>query len=329
MKQAIEEGFILDVLQNYTEYSTFFRLNKEIEDDPRCKTNEAKRQIARFIELHETNIAQRVEIIVEHFRTTVMHELGGQAKAMVITASRQGAVKYRKAFDEYIEKKGYDGIHALVAFSGKVKIDEDEREYTESSINGISEDRLTKEFDTDNYQVLLVANKYQTGFDQPKLCAMYVLKKLKGVNAVQTLSHLNRICAPYDKKTFVLDLKPVMKLPTAEHFGLTEDKEKRLSEIIDEINSRTGKNYDNDIVVKAMLQIRDILMKSDKLKTSAKNNTQKDFEFSYFDDIDDALIEGLSQNQEFFSMLLSNDEIKRQVLGIFSGEIYKSLREAK
>ena len=122
--------------------------------------------------------------------------------------------------------------------------------------------------------------------------------------------------------------KPVVKLPTAEHFGLTEDKEQRLSEIIDEINSRTGKSYDNDVVVKAMLQIRDILMKSDKLKTSAKNNTQKDFEFSYFDDIDDALIEGLSQNQDFFSLLLSNDEMKRQVLGIFSDEIYRSLRNA-
>ena len=122
--------------------------------------------------------------------------------------------------------------------------------------------------------------------------------------------------------------KPVVKLPTAEHFGLTEDKEQRLSEIIDEINSRTGKSYDNDVVVKAMLQIRDILMKSDKLKTSAKNNTQKDFEFTYFDDIDDALIEGLSQNQDFFSLLLSNEEMKRQVLGIFAEEIYKSLREA-
>lgn len=121
---------------------------------------------------------------------------------------------------------------------------------------------------------------------------------------------------------------PVMKLPTAEYFGLPEDKEKRLSEIIDEINSRTGKSYDNDVVVKAMLQIRDILMKSEKLKTSAKNNTQKDFEFSYFDDIDDALIEGLSQNQDFFSLLLSNDEIKKQVLGIFSDEIYKNLRNA-
>lgn len=413
-------------------------------------------------------------------------------KAMVITASRQSAVKYRQAFEDYIAKKGYEGIHALVAFSGKVKLPDDELEYTESSLNGFPEDRLTKEFDTDKYQVLLVANKYQTGFDQPKLCAMYVLKKLKGVNAVQTLSRLNRICAPYDKKTFVLDFvnsyediksafapyytttllansvtpsavydleakidaygildpadieaandilyadkvngkqkqrltfflqkskklmehyeyntqrqcvadmrsfvrfyefllqvssfedtdlhkkynfvsyllayinikhpgggfnlngkikatnfvqkkgeehksadlvaNPVMKLPTAEHFGLTEDKEKRLSEIIDEINSRTGKNYDNDLVVRAMLQIRDILMKSEKLKTSARNNTQQDFEFSYFDDIDDALIEGLSQNQDFFSMLLSNDEMKRQVLGIFSDEIYKSLRNAK
>ena len=122
--------------------------------------------------------------------------------------------------------------------------------------------------------------------------------------------------------------KPVVKLPTAEHFGLTEDKEQRLSEIIDEINSRTGKSYDNDVVVKAMLQIRDILMKSDKLKTSAQNNTQKDFEFSYFDDIDAALIEGLSQNQDFFSLLFSNDEMKRQVLGLFSAEIYRSLRNA-
>ena len=491
MKQAIEEGFILDVLQNYTEYETFYRLNKEVEDDPRCKTNEAKRQIARFIELHDTNIAQRIEVIVEHFRTTVMPELGGQAKAMVITPSRQSAVKYWQAFEDYITKKGYSGIHALVAFSGKVKLPDDETEYTEASVNGFSEDRLPKEFDSDTYQVLLVANKYQTGFDQPKLCAMYVLKRLKGVNAVQTLSRLNRICAPYEKKTFVLDFvntceeiksafapfytttllansvtpsaiydlearidayalfdpadieaaneilysekvtskqkqrltfflqkskklldhydyddqreavatmrsfvryyefllqvssfedtelhkkynfiayllsyininhpgggfnldgkikasqfvqrkgkehisntlvaKPIVKLPTAEHFGLTEDKEQRLSEIIDEINARTGKAYDNDVVVKAMLQIRDILMKSERLKTSAKNNTQQDFEFSYFDDIDDALIEGLAQNQDFFSLLLSNDDLKRQVLGIFSEEIYKSLREA-
>ena len=205
MKQAIEEGFILDVLQNFTEYSTFYQINKEIEEDPRCKTVDAKRQIARFVELHETNISQRIEVIIEQFRTTVMGELGGMAKAMVITASRQSAVKYRQALEDYINRKGYKDIHALVAFSGKVNLPDDEKEYTESSINGFSEDKLTTEFDKDEYKVLLVANKYQTGFDQPKLCAMYVLKKLRSVNAVQTLSRLNRICPPFDKKTFILD----------------------------------------------------------------------------------------------------------------------------
>ena len=197
------------MLENYITYKTYYQINKEIEEDPRCKTNRAKRQIARFVELHETNIAQRIEVIVEHFRTTVMSELGGMAKAMVITASREGAVKYHKAFEDYITKKGYDNIRALVAFSGKVKVKSEDgresKEYTEVGINGFAEDKLPLEFDKDDYKVLLVANKYQTGFDQPKLCAMYILKRLKGVNAVQTLSRLNRTCLPYDKKTFVLD----------------------------------------------------------------------------------------------------------------------------
>ena len=144
--------------------------------------------------------------------------------------------------------------------------------------------------------------------------------KIKATNFVQKKAK--------EHTTPNLVAQPVVKLPTAESFGLTEAKEERLSQIIAEINSRTGKAYDNDVAVKAMLQIRDILLKSDKLKTSARNNTVKDFEFSYFDDIDDALIEGLEQNQDFFSLLLSNDEIKRQVLGIFTDEIYKSLREA-
>lgn len=121
---------------------------------------------------------------------------------------------------------------------------------------------------------------------------------------------------------------PVTKLATAEKFVLPEDKEEELSKIIEEINSIAGKSYDNDVAVKAMLQIKDIMMKSDKLKTSAKSNTEKDFEFAYFDNIDDALIEGLEQNQDFFSLLLGNDEVKRKVLGIFSDEIYKSLKDA-
>ena len=117
-------------------------------------------------------------------------------------------------------------------------------------------------------------------------------------------------------------------MPNADTITLPEDKQERLSVIIAEINSPTGKAYDNDVAIKAMLQIRDLLLKSDKLRASAKSNTEKDFEFSYFDGIDDALIEGLSQNQDFFSLLLNNEEIKREVLGIFTSEIYKSLREA-
>lgn len=493
MKQAIEEGYILDVLQNFTEYDTMFKLNKEIDEDPEMKTDDAKKQITRFIELHETNIAQRIEVIVEHFRTVVMNELGGMAKAMVVTASRQAAVKYQKAFKDYIVRKGYSGIDALVAFSGKVKLDNDDTEYTEPGMNGFREEQTPVMFDSDDYNVLIVANKYQTGFDQKKLCAMYVLKKLKGVNAVQTYSRLNRICPPYDKKTFILDFintykdvqesfapfytttllsgnlnpkhiydleanidafmvldpldiqnfndllfkqreksitaaekkaltfylqkaeravkqysvpqqkesrfkmrgfvrfyefllqascfkdidihkkyvfigyllsyldiagggsgfdltgkikasqfvqkkgdthsgeklvsKPVMKLPESDGFNLSEAKKERLSQIIRDINSRMGMQFDDDVAVKAMLQIKDLLMKSDKLKTSAQNNSEKDFEFSFYDDIDDALIEGLEQNQDFFTLLLNNEEIKRSVLGIFTSEIYTSLRK--
>ena len=491
MKQAIEEGFILDVLQNYICYDTFYHLNKEVEDDPRCKTTEAKRQIARFIELHDTNIMQHVKIIIEHFRSSVARELGGQAKAMIITASRQAAVKYYKSFHDYVSSKGYEDMKTLVAFSGKVKLPGDEAEYSEAGINGFSEAKLTSVFDKPEYKFLIAANKYQTGFDQPKLCAMYVLKSLKGVAAVQTLSRLNRICQPYDKRTFILDFnndydsikkafapyytatmlansvtpksiydlearidaygiispydieeaneilyrkkisakekkqlvfllsktkklieqydeaqrremviglrrfvryyefllqassfedielhkkynfisyllsylnishsgsgfditgkikasdfvqkkssehkkekiiaQPIVKLPNAESFGLSEDKEKQLSEIIAEINSRMGKSYDNDVAVKAMLQVRDILMKSGELKAKARSNTEKNFELAYFDSIDDALLEGWSQNQDFFSLLLNNKDIKQQLMGIFAGEIYNSLRHS-
>lgn len=488
MKQAIEEGFILDVLQNYMTYNTYFKLNKEIEEDPNCKTSDAKRQIARFIELHDTNIAQRIEIIVEHYRNNVMNQLEGKAKAMVITPSREAAVKYYKAFKDYIAKMNYTDIQPLVAFSGKVTVDD--VEYTEVSINGFSEEKLPGEFDKDNYQVLLVANKYQAGFDQPKLCAMYVLKKLKGVNAVQTLSRLNRICPPYDKKTFILDFKndyvdienafsvyydrtllsetvnphgiydieaeidgyyiidsldvdivneliykpklkpneknklrsifqrtkknleknsieeqnefikkmkgfvrfyefllqasnfedvelhkkynfivcflsfvnirdpgdgynldgkisamnfvqkktgeytnedhvskPIVNLPTTGVGILNEEKEEKLSEIIAEINARTGKNFDSDVTIKAILQIRDLLVKSEELKIAAKNNTESDFELKFFEVLDEALIDGINVNKDFFTLLLNDDETKKEVLGIFAKDIYKELKE--
>lgn len=488
IKQAIEEGFILDVLQNYVTYDMFYKINKLIKDDPMMETASAKKQIARFAKLHETNINQRIEIIVEHFRSTVMNELGGHAKAMVVTSLREEAVKYRKAFENYITRKGYNDIHALVAFSGKVTINGDE--YTEVKMNGFPEKELPSRFDKDDYQVLLVADKYQTGFDQKKLCAMYILKKLSGVNAVQTLSRLNRICPPYEKKTFILDFvnsyedieaafskyytttilsnsaspntiydieskidgyfvidpidvekfnqilysgkigdkekknmtyylqkaknaietkydadmqieiaktirhfirfyefllqvtcfedkelhkkynflsylhafiqirhpgagynlagkieasefaqkkveehnnpphtsDPVVSLPVADQIHLTPDKVERLSQIIAEINSKTGMQLNNDVAVKAMLQIKDIMTQSEKLKKSAKNNTEKDFEFAFYDNLDDALVEGLEQNKDFFTLLLNNKEIKHEVMGIFTDEIYNMLR---
>lgn len=487
MKQAIEEGFIIDVLKNYVTYRTYFEINKAIEDDPELETIAAKRKIAKYIELHDTNIAQKVEIIIEHFKNRIMMELGNKAKAMVVTSSRQAAVKYRNEFESYISKHGYTGIRALVAFSGKVTIDG--KEYTEEVMNSIPESELPEAFDSNNYQVLLVANKYQTGFDQPKLCAMYVDKRLRGVNAVQTLSRLNRIYAPYDKKTFILDFKneyediqnsfapfytetvlaetitpsdiravesqvdeynfldiddietfneylyqdkrssrdkakmwslldksvqivnrfseiekaeikstikrfirfysfliqatcfesvslhkkynflsylvkeieiggggndfdiadkitvsnfkqkkigdktsnieskPEIALPIANDIMFDEKVKKKLSEIIDEINASYNKNFDVDVATKSAFQVRDLLLKNGHLRDSAKNNTLRDFKFAYFDAVQNALLSGYEQNQDFFTLLLDNDEKKRELMQVFLEDTYKNLRE--
>ena len=494
MKQAIEEGFILDVLQNYMTYKTYYQLNKTIEDDPILQTSYAKRQIARFIELHDTNIAQKVEIIVEHFKHCVLESgnndisLNGQAKAMVVTSSREAAVKYRNAFEEYVNKKGYKNIKALVAFSGKVKIDG--TEYTEPSMNGFAEDKLAKQFDSDDYKVLLVANKYQTGFDQPKLVAMYVDKKLRDIAAVQTLSRLNRICPPYNKIPFVLDFKneyediqkafePYYKdtllgntVTPSDIYNLSEkinqydildwdnivtfnellykeditmkdkikmenlvdkalkkvyqhEKKKqieirsaiksfnkfytfliqassfedidihkkynflsylineididtsgshlslkdkisatyirqkktgefnnpdlkgaentiemrqakvptvaeiemeRLSTVIAQINNQTGNDFDADVTSKSLLQIKDILTKSKELEKSAKNNTLSNFGFEFNDQLDEALLAGLEQNQSFYGLLLNNENIKAQIMQVFLEDVYKTLK---
>jgi len=208
MRQAIEEGFILNVLQNYTTYKRFFGLIKKAEGDPEVPKKAAAKALGRFLELHPVNIAQVVQIIIEHFRLKVMHELGGRAKAMVVTASRLSAVQYKRAFDRYIQSKGYTGIRALVAFSGTVEDpDLPGASFTEVAMNdGLSERELPERFSGDEYRVLIVAEKYQTGFDQPLLQTMYVVKRLAGVQAVQTLSRLNRI-APGKTQTFVLDFR--------------------------------------------------------------------------------------------------------------------------
>ena len=211
MRQAIEERFILDVVKRYTTYSTYYRLVKAVEDDPDLPRKKAARALAKFMSLHPHNIEQKTEVMVEHFRHKVRGHLGGRAKAMVVTSSRLHAVRYKQAFDEYFKTHGINDMRSLVAFSGTVKDPDSGMEFTEPGMNvdcvtggPISEKQLPARFASPDYQVLLVANKYQTGFDQPLLCAMYVDKRLDGVQAVQTLSRLNRMTAGKEDP-FVLD----------------------------------------------------------------------------------------------------------------------------
>lgn len=208
MRQAIEEGFILDVLKNYMTYSTSYKLAREIEDNPELPKSEATRAIVRYQSLHPWAVAQKTAVMVEQFRAVTSRAIGGRAKAMVVTSSRLHAVRYMKEFKRYISEKGYDDLDVLVAFSGTVN--DDENEYTETKMNvtkagdNVRENQLKEVFHTDDFNILIVAEKYQTGFDEPLLHTMFVDKKLKGVKAVQTLSRLNRTM-PDKKDTFILD----------------------------------------------------------------------------------------------------------------------------
>lgn len=202
MKQAIEEGFILDVLENYTTYKTYYKVGKATADDPEYGKKQANKALGKYLALHPHNLRQKAEIIIEHFRSNVVHKIGGKAKAMLVTGSRLHAVRYFFAFQDYIRAKGYTDLGVLVAFSGNVE--DQGNEYSEEGLNGFPEAELPERFDTGEYQILLVAEKYQTGFDQPLLHTMYVDKKLHGVKAVQMLSRINRMC-PGKSDTFVLD----------------------------------------------------------------------------------------------------------------------------
>jgi type I restriction enzyme R subunit len=212
MQQAIEEGFILDVLQNYTPYKLAFKLTHNGEEydsesiSKEVDQSEALKELMHWVRLHPTNIGSKVSIIVEHFRQNVAWRLDGKAKAMVVTGSRKEAVRYKLAFDKYIAEMGYKNLNALVAFSGEVEDPEaSPTPYTEANMNpGLRGRKLAEAFKGDDYQVMLVANKFQTGFDQPLLVAMYVDKKLSGVTAVQTLSRLNRTAKGKDV-TYILD----------------------------------------------------------------------------------------------------------------------------
>ena len=490
MKQAIEEGFILDVLNNYTTYKTYYRLNKAVEEDPELKTTIAKRKIAKFVELSDENIDQKVEIIMDHFIShDIMAELGGQGKAMIVTSGREAAVKYQLAFKKYFKEHSITSIGTMIAFSGKVNYLG--REYSESAMNGFKEDDLKDNFNTDDYQVLIVANKYQTGFNQPKLVAMYVDKKLRNVAAVQTLSRLNRIFRGYNKKTFILDFKntyddiraafapyyretiladtitpsdildldrkideysildnsvvhefnqflyqekrssrekqkmvallnkgydrikrfdekeqlsirrvirsfirmytfliqatayqnemlherynylqslvkmidvrlggndftiadkivvdymkhkqtgyftsspelendPELKLPKPNLTSITDEQEKRLSEILEEINEQLDLNIDPEVGISGAVSIRELLKKNARLKQSAHVNSREDFKFAFEEEIDNALTEGYSQSQDLFGALLNNEAFKKRMANIFLNDVYKSLKE--
>ena len=489
MKQAIEEGFILDVLDNYTTYKTYYKLNKAVEEDPELKTTLAKRKIAKFVELFDENINQKVEIIMDHFIShDIMAELGGQGKAMIVTSGREAAVKYQLAFQKYFKDHSITSIGTLIAFSGKV--DYQGSEYTESQMNQVKEDYLKDHFDTEDYQILIVANKYQTGFDQPKLVAMYVDKKLRSVAAVQTLSRLNRIYRGYNKKTFILDFKntyddirsafspyyretiladtvtpsdvltldrkideygildsdvvhefnqflyqekrnsrekqkmvsllnqgydrvrrfdekeqlsirkvirgflrmytfliqatayqnevlherynylqslvkmidvriggddftiadkivvdymkhkqtgsfrsvseleyhPELILTKPSTGGVTTDQEKRLSEILDEINEQLDLDIDHQVGLSGAVSIRELMKKNPRLKQSARVNSREDFIFAFEEEIDNALIEGYSQSQDLFGALLNNDSFKKRLADIFIDDVFKSLK---
>jgi len=216
MRQAIEEGFILDVLKNYTNYKVAYNLALKIQSsEQEVESKKAKVKLNQWVRLHDYNISQKIQVIIEHFKNNVMGLLGGQAKAMVVTSSRKEAVRYKVEFDKYIIEKSYSKIHAMVAFSGEVEFDDKDpnasdligEKFSETTMNPNLKGRdMRNAFNSDDYQVMIVANKFQTGFDQPKLCAMYVDKKLGGVECVQTLSRLNRTYpGKAETGTFVLD----------------------------------------------------------------------------------------------------------------------------
>lgn len=216
MRQAIEEGFILDVLKNYTNYKVAYKLSLKIQaQDSEVDSKKARVKLNQWVKLHDYNISQKVKVIVEHFKDNIHGLLGGQAKAMLVTGSRKEAVRYKLALDKYIQDQGYANLYGMVAFSGEVTFDDSDpdsaalvgQKFTETSMNPNLNGRdMPLAFDTDDYQIMIVANKFQTGFDQPKLCAMYVDKKLGGVECVQTLSRLNRTYpGKAESGTFVLD----------------------------------------------------------------------------------------------------------------------------
>jgi type I restriction enzyme R subunit len=203
MRQAIEEGFILDVLKNFVSYRTYWTLLKKVKEDPKYDRQKASKLLTRFVAEHDLTIRKKAEVVVEHLTSKVLDQIGHRARAMLVTGSRQQAVTFKLKVDEYLAERGYPW-KAVVAFSGTVTDEDSKKDYTEANMNGFSESQTAAKLATDPYRLLIAANKFQTGFDQPLLHTMYVDKKLASVNAVQTLSRLNRT-HPGKTDTCVID----------------------------------------------------------------------------------------------------------------------------
>ena len=274
MKQAIEEGFILDVLSQYITYGMFVKLNKSIDDDPDLIKKKAERAIRYFISLHPHNLAQKATIIIEHFRNVVAKKIGGKAKAMVVTSSRLHAKRYFEEFRKYIDINGYQNeMKILVAFSGKVKDDNYPDGVTEVELTKVKMKELPETFNGDDYKILIVADKYQTGFDQPLLHTMYVDKKLSGVKAVQTLSRLNRM-AKGKEDTFVLDFandRQVIEDSFQPYYTVTSAKEEPDINHLYDLKAVIDKEqiyWDNEIeqFSKVYFKSKTLLSKSDQAK---------------------------------------------------------------
>lgn len=262
MKQAIEEGFIIDVLKNYMTYKNCYKIAKNTPDNPEVPSSKALKAIQRYESLHPHNLQQKTSIIIETYRSITKNKINGNAKAMVVTASRLHAIRYYHEFKRYLEKKGYDDLEILIAFSGVVK--DGEEEYSEEGMNKrkdgttIKESQLPAEFNKDEYSMLIVAEKYQTGFDEPLLHTMFVDKKLKGVKAVQTLSRLNRTCSG-KTDTFVLDFVNTadeIKEAFEPYYECTElDEEINVNLIYDTKRLVRGYNLYNDDDIEKFLKI--------------------------------------------------------------------------
>lgn len=497
MEQAISEGFVLDVTANYLTYKTYVKVEKSIEDDPEFETKAARRKLAAYINASDASVNGKLSIMMEHFATRVAPMLKGRAKCMVVASSREAAVKYRLAYSKLQEKDPalYGKLGACVAFTGDIVLDG--TKYTEVGMNGVSEDKLPDLFDTDGYRILFVADKYQTGFDQPYLTAMYVDKRLSGIPCVQTLSRLNRICPPYDKRPMVLDFensyddiresfapyygatcmrdsltisdvreterklmgfnvidsadvrsfnatlaksklttkdkkvlwsilthekslaeeldedeqdefrrtlrnflrqygfilqvtylvnermheeynlgtnlirvleqghgaidftiadkvsingfeaektsehtaekgeesdlvsKPVIGFPkgTGTGPGLTKDQFARLSEIIADWNARFGKNFDIDIAAGGLVSLQGSMMKNGKVRRSALVNSKSDFTNTVDDNTEATLVDGYSQNEDWYGFLLNNEDARRQLVHAFVDDMYRDIRQ--